>query len=519
MIISLLGACGLKEKNVVNENENSIIDNEKLIMTEANKLVKEKILIAYKKMGLGIEQYEISNANLVEQVSYSEGGTFDFYEIKFRLKPQNPEQVEKIEKRDQIEFTKDEEGWIVDNSSMGDTYISAYNDGKEIYEILWLSEKELPRTEKDEINFNEFVTYRYEEVRPTKIEEEYTFKFGDAKMSIGENFKGQLPLENSEVKNEVAEDLLNVYASHKEIWNSEGICVETVSYFEKHYEPILRMFTSNPQVETNRGIKVGSTDKEVFDEYGKDNLVFSSNTFGGECFNSFAEQQGIFKENEDWACYGFTGKDDTINYIAFFMNQGKVIAIEMGTGFDYKPFNKEESEYPLEVEALINDHIDEPNVMKYDVRLPKIKDSINGSENLNALIQFDFEQIIDYSQSGKYEPSSTGFNYPWVDIDYSVSNLGEVEVLNIFTTYSSALGSGSYRYVNSYYYDTTCGARLSESAAFYKLGYAKEDINKYLLYQYDEFTDIAENEEALSDYVKFYFNETGEPCFLMMDLD
>lgn len=170
----------------------------------------------------------------------------------------------------------------------------------------------------------------------------------------------------------------------------------------------------------------------------------------------------------------------------------------------------------MEVESFIDDHIDETNVMKYDVIIPKVKSSVNGSDNLNALIQSDFDKIIEYSQKKQYEPPmESGFTYPWVNINYSISNLGKVAVLNIFTDYSSALGSGSERAVHSYYYDTTCGARLSEEAAIYRLGYAEEQIENYFKAQYPDKVKYLSSQEDLFNNITFYFSETGEPKFIL----
>lgn len=509
VVIVLLGACGEKK-----ENDSSTGDG-KIISVQADKLVKDKLISNYKEMGIKIEQYEISEIKLVEQVTYSEGGTFDFYEIKARLKPENSQQVDEIEKRDQIKLTRDKEGWIIRNSGIGDIFISAYNDGNELYEFLGLIGKQLPRNKEGKLDFDAYINYRYEQINPMKIEEEYTFTLNGNKISIGQNDKGKFPFDKAKAVKKDSGDFMSGFTSYKKIWKTEEICAETYCYFEKHYEPVLRMVTTDPNVETNRGISVGKSEEELFNAYGVDNLVFSSKSFGGEWLNSFAEDQKQLKENENWTCFGFTGKDDTQNYIAFYMNEGKVAAIEMGTGFDYKPFAKEEIQYPLEVEPLINDHIDEPNVMKYDVVIPKVKNSVNGSDNFNALIQLDFQNIIEYSQNKKYEPSTAGFSYPWVNINYSVSNLGKVAVLNIFTTYSSALGSGSESYVNSYYYDTTCGARMSEEAALYRLGYSRESIVEYFKSQYPDVAEDFINQEDLANSIVFYFHGTGEPRFII----
>nr|WP_315023181.1 hypothetical protein [uncultured Aminipila sp.] len=508
VVIAILGACGDKK-----ETENTA--NEKIISAQADKLVKDKLISTYKEMGINIEQYEISKVKLVKQVPYSEGGTFDFYEINLRLKPKNTQQLDEIEKRDQIKFTRDKEGWIVKNPGIGDIYISAYDDGKKLYEFLWLIEKQLPRTKKGELDFKSYIEYRYEQIKPMKIEDEYTLTLNDSKISIGENYKGKIPLDDARVVKSDSGDLMSGFTSHREVWKTKELCAETYCYFERHYEPVLRMVTTDSKVETNRGINVGKSEEELFNAYGVDNLFFSSKSFGGEWLNSFAEEQKVLKGNEDWTCLGFTGKDDTQNYIAFYMNEGKVAAIEMGTGFDYKPFAKEEIQYPLEVDPLINDHIDEPNVMKYDVVIPKVKTSVNGSDNFNALIQLDFQNIIECSQNKKYEPSTAGFSYPWVNINYSISNLGKVAVLNIFTTYSSALGSGSESYVNSYYYDTTCGARLSEEAALYRLGYSRESIVEYFKSQYPDIVKDFINQADLANSIVFYFHETGEPRFII----
>ncbi|MHC1721689.1 MAG: hypothetical protein AB9836_00645 [Aminipila sp.] len=508
VVIALLVACGDKE-------ENQSTGNEKLISVQADKLVKDKLISTYKEMGIKIDQYEISKIKLVDQVPYSEGGKFNFYEVKVRLKPENSQQIDEIEKRDQIKFTRDNKGWIVKNSGIGDIFISAYDDGKKLYEFLWLIGKQLPRTKKGELDFKSYIDYRYEQINPMKIDEEYSLTLNDNKISIGENYKGKIPLNDAQVVKRDSGDLMRGFTSHREIWKAKELCAETYCYFERHYEPVLRMVTTDPNVKTNRGISVGKSEEELFNAYGVDNLVFSSKSFGGEWLNSFAEEQNQLKENENWTCFGFTGKDDTQNYIAFYMNEGKVAAIEMGTGFDYKPFVKEEIQYPLEVEPLINDHIDEPSVMKYDVVIPKVKTSVNGSDNFNALIQLDFQNIIQYSQNKKYEPSTVGFSYPWVNINYSISNLGKVAVLNIFTTYSSALGSGSESYVNSYYYDTTCGARLSEEAALYRLGYSRESIVEYFKSQYPDVVKDFSNQEDLANSIVFYFHETGEPRFII----
>ncbi|QHI71200.1 outer membrane protein assembly factor BamD [Aminipila terrae] len=501
-IIALLGACGEKK-------ETESTESPKVIKQQAEKLVKDKLLSSYKEMGLDIEKYEISNIKLAAQVPYGKGGTFDYYSVQIRLKPRHPEQTKKIEKRDQIKITSDNEGWIVKNSGIGDIFISAFHEGKELYEFLWLREKELPRDKKGKLDFRGFTKYRYGQISPVKVEEEYTFLINGTKISIGQNDKGKLPLTDAKITKRDPGDLMRGATSCRKIWKSKEICAETYTYFEKHYEPVLRMATTDPQVKTNRGIGVGNTAEELFKAYGIDNLVFSSKNFGGEWFNSFAEEQKLLKDNDNWTCFGFTGKDTTQNYIAFYMKEGKVTAIEMGTGFDYKPFEKKEIQYPLEVEPLINDHIDEPSVMKYDVELPKVKSSVNGSDNLNALIQLDFQKIIEYSQKGKYEPDVNNYSYPWVEINYSVSNLNGVAVLNIFTKYSSAAGSGSSSEVKSYYYDTTCGARLSEEAALFKMGYSKENIIKYFKFFWPE------DYKDYGDESQFYFDKTGEPVFVI----
>lgn len=508
VVIAIFGACGEKK-----ENDSTVTD--KIISAQADKLVKNKLISTYKEMGIEIEQYEINEIKLVEQVPYSEGGNFDFYSINLRLKPKNTNQLDEIEKRDQIKFTCDKDGWIVKNSGIGNVFISAYNDGNEPYEFLWLIEKQLPRTKEGKLDYHAYIEYRYEQIKPMKVEDEYTFTLKGHEISIGQNDKGKFPVDGAKGVKKDSGDFMNGFTSYKKVWKTDEICAETYCYFEKHYEPVLRMVTTDPNVETSRGICVGKSEEELFNAYGVDNLVFSSKSFGGEWLNSFAEEQKLLKENENWTCFGFTGKDDTQNYIAFYMNEGKVTAIEMGTGFDYKPFAKEEIQYPLEVEPLINDHIDEPNVMKYDVVIPKVKTSVNGSDNFNALIQFDFQNIIEDSQNKEYEPVSTGFSYPWVNINYSVSNLGKVAVLNIFTTYSSALGSGSERFVNSYYYDTTCGARLSEEAALYRLGYSRESIVEYFKSLYPDIVRDFNNQEDLANSVIFYFHETGEPRFII----
>jgi len=509
VIVTLLGACGDSDKKDSTEDE-------KLITAQAEKLVKEKLISTYQEMGLAIDEYEISDIKLAEQVPYSKGGTFDFYGIQVRLKLKNQEQAKAIEKRDQIKFTYDKEGWLVKNSNIGSLYISAYNDGKQLYEFSWIREKDLPKTEKGDLDFKAFIEYRYEQLNPVATEDEYTLKINNKMISIGDNDRGGFPMKEAQATKEASGDFMQGFTNYRKIWRAEGFCAETYCYFEKHYEPILRMATTDTEAVTFRGIRVGATEDELFKAYGADNLRFSSKAFGGEWFGSFAEEQKLLEKGDEWTCFGFSAHDDTLNYIAFYMEQGRVAAIEMGTGFDYKPFEKEAAAYPLEVESFIDDHIDETNVMKYDVIIPKVKSSVNGSDNLNALIQSDFDKIIEYSQKKQYEPPmESGFTYPWVNINYSISNLGKVAVLNIFTDYSSALGSGSERAVHSYYYDTTCGARLSEEAAIYRLGYAEEQIENYFKAQYPDKVKYLSSQEDLFNNITFYFSETGEPKFIL----
>ncbi|QAT42624.1 hypothetical protein [Aminipila luticellarii] len=510
-MLVLLGACGSGDKQ---ENERS--GTEKALAAQADKLIKEKLIASYEEMGIDIKKYEVSSLKLAEQVPYSQGGSFDYYKIAVRLEPENSEQIKQVEKRDQIKITCDEAGWIIKNSGIGNLYISAYNDGKELYEFLWIREGDLPKDEKGKPDFKAFTEYRYEQLSAEKVVDEYTLKWDDIKISIGQNDKGRLPLTKAKITKEDPGDLMRSFTRYREIWKTKEICAETYCYFERHYEPVLRMATTSPKVKTNRGIGVGNTAEQLFDAYGADQLVFSSKSFGGQMFSSFAEEQGLLQENEEWTCYGFTGKDDTIDYIAFYMREGKVCAVEMGTGFDYKPFQKTEMSYPLEVEPYINDHMDEPGVMKYDVVIPRVKDSVQGSESLNALIQLDFQDIIDCVQNGRNEPfTESGMTYPWIRINYSISTLEKVAVLNIFTTYSSALGTESKKMVHSYYYDTTCGARMSEEAALYRMGYPKETIEQYFVFQYPEAVHKLNNGAGLINQIIFYFDQTGEPKFIM----
>ncbi|MFV0516925.1 MAG: hypothetical protein ACK5MV_05980 [Aminipila sp.] len=514
LLIMVATACN--DKNEPKDN-----NKESAIWSEADKVVKEKIIPQYKKYGLDIVEYEITNVELAAKIPYSGGGGFDFYEVGFKLKPKISKQVAQAEKLYGIKLITDSQGWIVQetkNKGVDDRklFLSVYSNNDSLCEFRTYKGTDFNQPIKEGKYNNEafesMVKYIYEEMSQLPIEPEYSFKIDNKSISLGENLKGELFLENTQLERKGTEDLMYILAGYREIQKSNKLSIETYGYFENYYEPVTSMFTENSSVETMRGIKVGDPESKLFEVYGEDNLVFSSESYGGESFNSFAKKENLI--SEELVCYGYTGDDETQYYIAFFVKDGVVCSIEMGSGMDYKPFKKEVGQYIFQVEDLINEHIDEANIMKYDVKLPRVKETTVGSESLNLIIQNDFERIVAFSENGKFEPMDIGYAYPWVQIEYSVSNVGYVAILNVFSTYSSALGSGADKYLNSYYYDTTCGARMSKEAALYKLGYSKEALEEYFKFKEPELFKTLGKENCKLENIAFYFSKTGEPRVL-----
>lgn len=173
------------------------------------------------------------------------------------------------------------------------------------------------------------------------------------------------------------------------------------------------------------------------------------------------------------------------------------------------------SQAPNNPEAIIDTdieyHLDNMEDCRVDVRIPCVKDSLPGADELNNVLYTDFNHLREQEDISTWEHSE-GYPYTWHQYDYTFVEFDGVYCISVFNTISSAYGSSQpWRWVWSYYYDANQGKMLSVEEFLDSIGYTKDDI---ILSYIEDCCPACAPDEIAFEKILFYFGECKNLKFI-----
>ena len=173
-------------------------------------------------------------------------------------------------------------------------------------------------------------------------------------------------------------------------------------------------------------------------------------------------------------------------------------------------------EYPEITETAREAHFNLPGKIVFDVRIPKIKDSLTGADKLNKTIEKDLEYELTMDEASLAAAEYS--DYIVRRADYSVIKIGQFYEILIDCSTGSAEGSGAATWGHRYFYVAEKGGPVSAEEFLRIMGYDKEaflaaadEDEFYTDYSGNKMTEDYSYEELLG---MFYFDEEAELVFV-----
>jgi len=176
---------------------------------------------------------------------------------------------------------------------------------------------------------------------------------------------------------------------------------------------------------------------------------------------------------------------------------------------DDETLNNEQSDKTFVIEDMFSKSEDIPDVFRFDVTIPKIKDSVPNADKINNKIRSDYQEIMSADRSN-YTELVTGFTYPVLNVKYEIYSFDGVYEICVLGEIYSAQGSGVSFWAMRYYYDTNIMDEISEEEFLSKLGYSKEKIVQAF---YDEVVEDGDTGYTYEDFITFwYYIDQNKQC-------
>ena len=164
-----------------------------------------------------------------------------------------------------------------------------------------------------------------DEVEYFKVLEEYTFKGADWKWSIGQNLKGEDPIENAEYERWPA-DAPFYSATYIDVWKSDKLEVKAGIVTEGAIDPIIYMATESDGVSTFRNISVGDSTTDLTKAYPQDLYYDYSLDYVLPDYKTIGFQYD--------KAYVYVPKDHSNRHIQVFLYKDNIVRIEMADYLD-----------------------------------------------------------------------------------------------------------------------------------------------------------------------------------------
>lgn len=256
-----------------------------------------------------------------------EDGMFEYYNFDFSLIPDKS-----VSDSKGIVLTTDQ---LLEKAGMkGKPVMLFFRDGEETYELSFVSAKEIARRGQEG-----YVYFRYANIKNPAPRDEYSVIFNDERIRLWENIRGNAPFEGAAQTRERNHDILSNIAQFSDTWEGIGIRISSWVQFERKLEMIYRIKITGEEIETDRGVKVGSSIGELKRLYPQ-RLAYNPDFKGSG------------------PCYGFIPDDKSFRYIAFFVANGKVTEIWVTDGFDERPFEMPDGNVDDDVDWIEIDNSD-----------------------------------------------------------------------------------------------------------------------------------------------------------------
>ncbi|NCB43346.1 MAG: hypothetical protein EOM59_12115 [Clostridia bacterium] len=159
-----------------------------------------------------------------------------------------------------------------------------------------------------------------------------------------------------------------------------------------------------------------------------------------------------------------------------------------------------------------------PETYIFDVRVPKMKESLPNAEKINQKIAVDCTVALNSTVDDLLSEGGWG-GYPWHTVDFSVYQFGDIYQICIFNTEASAWGSGIGMWMYKYYYDIALGDVVNQEDFLVMMNYTPEEIveifhrdylgqtNMEETYTYDEIAEWYYFDQDAK--IQFYINLFG----------
>ena len=269
---------------------------------------------------------DLSRFRLLEQVPFGEGD-FEFYRFDYRIQTNIA-----VADTNGMVLTTDQ--LFEKAGAAGDPILLFYREKDDIYEISFVSDRELGQK-----GYKGYIQFRYGNPKKHVILDEYSLRVDSQEIKLWQNLAGEVPFEGAKRIRERTHDLLKYVAQFTDTWEGKEVKLNTLVQFEKKREYVYSMRTTNPGVETKRGIHVGSTVRELKAAYPEDLGYMKDFKASGPAF-------------------GYIPKDKSSRYIAFRAQGGQVIEIWVVEGFDERPFSLPKGYVDDDIEWIDYDNSD-----------------------------------------------------------------------------------------------------------------------------------------------------------------
>lgn len=314
------------------------------------------------KEGILLEEAKIISWEPISEVVYGDG-IFHYYRIEYNLVPETP-----VETAQGIVLNSKE---IFEMFGIKDEVIVLfYKENQEIFEVSFISERRLTMQ-----GYKAYIDTRYTNVKEWETLDEYSVYIEGKRLTLWENIADQSLFDDLTVARTIAEGDFASAAQYIDILENQDIQIHSWIQFERKKELVFSLTAKTKNVETLRGIHVGSSVQELKEKYPSD-LAFT------EDLNGQGPAYGYIPQDQSSRYIGFRTKDDIINEIV------------ITDSFGPRPFEPKDGYIDQDI-PWIEDDYGEKLTEKYarSIYLGQHKVDLDPRQVFNIFVTNNFEAV------------------------------------------------------------------------------------------------------------------------------
>ncbi len=256
---------------------------------------------------------------------------------------------------------------------------------------------------------------------------------------------------------------------------------EDVNYYEFNQPQAYTLLTyardTGGYGSTKEGLKVGDTEDDLFAAFPDSSLL----RYDG------VEGDGWMKNDCVYVMTSAAG-DDYYRVARFYMQKDRISAMELQLASENYLYGENTRWKDGYYVTAVNSQKDCRTVDEdfrcykklagcsaYDVSLPKMKESLPGTDALNQRLQEDWA-ALRAAPDNQFKDLPTGFADPVIKVYYEEYQFGDIYEVCVFYSATSGLGSGFNFVTKRYVYDSAAAAPMTDDEFLTAMGYSREYV-------------------------------------------